>query len=124
MGLTAKTSLRRIGQMPTPQRDLEQEIERLVRELGQVVRSADPEKQDQLKEFASTLVDQEFVPMGQSARAAAREARRPMSPLAAGLGLLVLGAGLFFFVPPVGVVLGIVGFIGIAWGIVADFTKK
>jgi hypothetical protein len=35
--------------MPTPQRDLEQEIERLVRELGQVVRSADPEKQDQLK---------------------------------------------------------------------------
>lgn len=110
--------------MPTPQGDLEQEIERLVSELGQVVRSADPEKQDQLKEFASTLVDQEFVSMGQSARAAARETRRPMNPLAAGLGLLVLGAGLFFFVPPVGVVLGIVGLIGIAWGIVTGVAKK
>jgi hypothetical protein len=29
--------------MLTPQQDLEQEIERLVRELGQIVRSADPE---------------------------------------------------------------------------------
>ena len=30
-----------------------------VRELGQIVRSVDPEKQDDLKEFAAALVDQE-----------------------------------------------------------------
>ena len=35
--------------MLTPQLDSEQEIERLVRELGQIVRCADPEKQDDLK---------------------------------------------------------------------------
>ena len=56
--------------MLTPQQDSEQEIERLVRELGQIVRSAGPEKQDDLKEFASALVDQEFVPTGGSTRIA------------------------------------------------------
>ena len=60
--------------MLTPQQDLEQEIERLVRELGQIVRSADPEKQDDLKEFASTLVDQEFVLAGGSTRLPSRQA--------------------------------------------------
>jgi hypothetical protein len=110
--------------MPTSQPDLEQEIERLVRELGQLVRSADPEKQDQLKEFASTLVDQEFVPMEKSARVAEPQTRRPMNPLAAGLGLLILGAGLFFFIPAVGIILGIVGLIGIVWGAVTSVRKK
>jgi len=61
--------------MLTPQQDSEQEIERLVRELGQIVRCADPEKQDDLKEFASTLVDQEFVPTGRNTRIAERQRR-------------------------------------------------
>ena len=98
--------------MLTPQQDSEQEIERLVRELGQIVRSADPEKQDDLKGFASTLVDQEFVLAGGSTRIAERQERRSMNPLAVGLGLLVLGAGLFIFVPAVALVLGILGLIG------------
>lgn len=110
--------------MPTASLDPEQEIERLVRQLGQVIRSADSEKQEQLKEFASTLLDQEQVPVGTSERASQRAVRRPMNPLAAGLGLLVLGVGLLFFIPPVGIMLGIVGLIGIAWGAVISFTKK
>src|SRR5215467_1325565 len=103
--------------MLTPQQDSEQEIERLVRELGQIVRSADPEKQDDLKGFASILVDQEFVLAGGSTRIAERQERRSMNPLAVGLGLLVLGAGLFIFVPAVALVLGILGFIGVVWGL-------
>ena len=98
------------------QQDSEQEIERLVRELGQIVRSAEPEKQEDLKEFASTLVDQEFVPTGESTRIAERQERRAMNPLAVGLGLLVLGAGLFMFVPAVALVLGILGLMGVGWG--------
>src|SRR5215467_3105594 len=103
--------------MLTPQLDSEQEIERLVRELGQIVRCADPEKQDDLKEFASALVDQEFVPTGGSTRIAERQERRSMNPLTVGLGLLVLGAGLFIFIPAVALVLGILGLIGVGWGL-------
>ena len=47
-----------------------------------------------------------------------------MNPLAAGLGLLLLGAGLFFFIPAIGIVLGVIGFIGIAWGAMTSILKK
>jgi hypothetical protein len=40
-----------------------------------------------------------------------------MNPLAVGLGLLVLGAGLFIFIPAVALVLGILGLIGVVWGL-------
>jgi len=102
--------------MSTIQLDSEQKIERLVSELGQIVRSADPEKQEELKEFASSLVDQEFVPIEESTRTAQRLERRSMNPLAAGLGLLVLAAGLFMFLPAVAIVLGIFGLIGVMSG--------
>jgi hypothetical protein len=110
--------------MATTQETPEIEVERLVRELRQVVQSADPEKQDQLKEYASTLLDQELLPMGSTERATQRALRRPMNPLAAGLGLCVLGVGFFFFIPPVGIMLGIIGFAGIVWGAVASLTKN
>src|SRR5215510_8294503 len=98
--------------MLTPQQDSEQEMSDWVRELGQIVRSVDPEKHDDIKEFASTLVDQEFVPTGGSTCIAERQKQRSMNPLAVGLGLLVLGAGLFIFIPAVALVLGI----GVGWG--------
>jgi hypothetical protein len=47
-----------------------------------------------------------------------------MNPLAAGLGLLIIGAGLSFLIPLVGIMLGAVGLIGIAWGAVMSWTKK
>jgi len=39
-----------------------------------------------------------------------------MNPLAVGLGLLVLGAGLFIFIPAVALVLGILGLSALVWG--------
>lgn len=110
--------------MAANQENLETAVERLVRELGQVVQSADPERQDQLKELASALLDQELIPMGTGERVTRRAVRRPMNPLAAGLGLCVLGVGLFFLIPPVGIILGIIGLAGIVWGAVTSLTKK
>lgn len=110
--------------MTTTQENLETKVERLVREMGQVVQSADPDKQDQLKEFASTLLDQELIPMGTSERATRRVVPGPMNPLAAGLGLFALGIGLFFFIPSVAIVLGIIALTSIVWGAVASLTKK
>jgi hypothetical protein len=54
--------------MATTQENLEAEVERLVREMGEVVQSADPDRQDQLKELASALLDQELIPVGTSER--------------------------------------------------------
>ena len=110
--------------MAATQENPEMEVERLVRELGQVVQSADPERQDQLKELASTLLDQELIPVEISERATQRALRRPMNPLAAGLGLCVLGVGLFFFIPSVGIILGFIGLAGIVWGATASLAKK
>src|SRR5215471_13447829 len=104
--------------MLTPEQDSEQEIQRLVRERGQIVRSVDPEKQDDIKEFASTLVDQEFVLTGGSTRIAERQELRSMNPLGVGLGLLVLGAGLFIFIPAVALVLVSSGLSALAGGLV------
>jgi hypothetical protein len=109
--------------MAETQENLEMEVERLVRELGQIVQSADPERQDQLKELASTLLDQELIPVETSERATQSAVRHSMNPLAAGLGLCILGAGLFFFIPSVGIILGIIGLAGIVWGATASSAK-
>jgi hypothetical protein len=121
--LTGSAQFRRIQFVPAVEQP-EQEIERLVREIGIVVRSNDPERQDQLKEFASTLVNQELSPIGASEQRMQQAAGRSMNPLAAGLGLLIIGAGLSFLIPLVGIMLGAVGLIGIAWGAVMSWTKK
>jgi hypothetical protein len=109
--------------MAETQENREMEVERLVRELGQIVQSADLARQDQLKELASTLLDQELIPVETSERATQSAVRRPMNPLAAGLGLCILGGGLFFFIPSVGIILGIIGLAGIVWGATASLAK-
>ena len=74
--------------------------------------------------FVGVGADQELIPMGTGERVTRRAVRRPMNPLAAGLGLCVLGVGLFFLIPPVGIILGIIGLAGIVWGAVTSLTKK
>jgi hypothetical protein len=99
--------------MAATEENLETEAERLVQQIAQVARSADPEEQDSLIDLASTLLNQELVPMGSDKRAVGR----PMNPLAAGLGLCVLGGGLFLFIPAVGIMVGIIGLVGVVLGI-------
>lgn len=44
--------------------------------------------------------------------------------MAAGLGLLVIGAGLAFIVPPVGLSLLVIGAIAIVWGGVMTALRR
>jgi hypothetical protein len=92
--------------------------------MGEVVQSADPDRREELKEFASALLDQELIPMETSERTTQPAMRRPMNPLAAGLGLWVLGIAFFFFIPPVAIIVGIIGLAGAGWGAVTSLTKK
>jgi hypothetical protein len=47
-----------------------------------------------------------------------------MNPLAAGLGLLLVGGGLSFIIPPVGIALVGAGIIAVVWGAVISFVRK
>jgi Flp pilus assembly protein TadB len=98
----------------------EQAIERLAREVGQLIRSAEPETQEELREAASALMREEASAIREAGQLTRR---RPMNPLAAGLGLLVVGASLALVFPPVGLTLILFGIIGIVWGSIITYVK-
>jgi Flp pilus assembly protein TadB len=98
----------------------EQAIERLAREVGQLIRSAEPETQEELREAASALMREEASAIREAGQLTRR---RPMNPLAAGLGLLVVGASLALVFPPVGLTLILFAIIGIVWGSIITYVK-
>src|SRR2546428_7949879 len=109
--------------MASDQQKREQEIERLAREIDSLIRKADPEKQKELKEAATALIQEEAY-QTQNQEAGHPERRRAMNPMAAGIGLVVIGAGLALVMPPVGLVLIVVGLFAVIWGVVITLFKK
>jgi len=107
--------------MATEQQKREEEIERLARETGRLIREANPETREELREAASAIMREEAQEVHEPA---APEARRSMNPLAAGLGLLVIGAGLAFIMPPVGLGLLVIGALAIIWGAIMSAIRK
>jgi hypothetical protein len=99
----------------------EQEIERLAREAGRLIREASPETQEELREAASAIMREEAHEIHETAPP---ERQRAMNPLAAGLGLAMLGAALAFIIPPVGLGLVVVGVLAIVWGVVISWARK
>jgi hypothetical protein len=100
--------------MATAQQKREEEIERLAREAGRLISEADPETREELREAASAIMREEAREAEETKTEP--EARRAMNPLAAGLGLLVIGTGLAFIVPFVGLSLVVIGIFAIVWG--------
>ena len=107
--------------MASEQQKREEEIERLARETGRLIREANPETQEELREAASAILREEAHEMHETAHP---ERQRVMNPLAAGLGLVVIGAGLSFVIPPVGLGLVILGVLAIVWGAVISWVRK
>ena len=110
------------GIMATAQEKREEEIERLAREAGRLIREADPETREELRDAAAAIMREEAHEAEETKTEP--EARRAMNPLAAGLGLLVIGAGLAFIVPPVGLSLLAIGAFGIVWGGVMSAIRR
>ena len=66
--------------MASPQQKREEQIEKLAREAGRLIRDAAPETQEELREAASALMREEARGTPEAGRLARQ---RPMGPLAA-----------------------------------------
>jgi hypothetical protein len=105
-------------------REREEEIERAAAYTGRLIREADNESRFELTEAATAILREEAlsgtsndtsVHQPQSGPAAAR---RPLNPLSAGIGLVVIGAAIFFLVPFLGIGILTIGLIAVLWGLI------
>jgi hypothetical protein len=114
---------------PSSQAERELEIERLASEIGRLIHQSEPDAREDLAQAASALLREEGLRAGTDT--ASTEAtglkvearRRPLNPLAAGIGLLVVGAALAVLLPFLGVVLAVCGALAILWGLVISWVR-
>jgi hypothetical protein len=103
---------------------LEKEIEHLAQEIGRLIQRAEPQRQEDLKELAYTLIREEMFQRGEGERAGETSPPGPFNPLGSGVLILVLGAGLSFVFGPVGLLLMLGGLIFILWGAAISWLKR
>lgn len=99
----------------------EEEVEKLAQDIGRLIRAVEPERREELKELAYSLIRQEMIQDTEEAREGSPPG--PFNPLGAGVLILVLGAGLSFIFGPVGLVLMLGGLIFILWGVIISWVK-
>jgi len=102
----------------------DQEIEKLAQEIGRLIQSAEPQRREDLKELAYTLIREEVFQRGEGERAGDGSTPGPFNPLGLGVLIFVLGAGLSFIFGPVGLLLMAGGLLFILWGGVISWVKK
>lgn len=102
----------------------EQEIERLAQEIGRLIQGAEPQRREDLKELAFTLIREEIFQRPEGGEAGAKTVSAPFNPLGTGVLIFVLGAGLSFVFGPVGLALMLGGVIFVVWGALISWFKR
>jgi hypothetical protein len=108
-----------------PQR--EAEIERLAGEIGRLIQDSDPESREELAQSANSLLREQGLRPGLApadAEGVADARRRPLNPLAAGIGLIMIGAALTLLVPFVGLTVVACGVLATLWGVIISAMRK
>ena len=100
------------------------EVERLAERIGRLIRGVEPDKREDLKELAFSLVREELIRGEDPARGEAQAAPGPMNPLGIGVLFFGLGAALSFVFGPIGLALMFGGLIFIVWGGISSWVKK
>ncbi len=101
----------------------EQEIEKLAQELGRLIQGAEPERREDLKELAFTLVREELIHKIEGEDKTGGSTLAPFNPLGTGVLIFFLGAGLSFVFGPVGLALMLGGVIFVIWGALISWLK-
>jgi hypothetical protein len=104
------------------QQTKEEEIERLALETARRIREAEPESRQQLVEMVSAIIREEA--RADEVSLPSQVERKPMNPLAGGIGLLLIGSALAFITPPIGLVLVVCGLIAVVWGVIISWVRK
>ena len=102
----------------------EQEIEELAQRIGRLLRGIEPQKREDLKELVHALIREEMIQGREGEEAAEGSPPGPFNPLAAGVLILIMGAGLSFIFGPVGLLLMLGGLIFIVWGAIISWVKR
>jgi len=102
----------------------EEEVERLAEHIGRLIRSVEPDKREDLKELAFSLVREELIRGEDSEQGPGTAVPAPMNPLGIGVLFFGLGAGLSFVFGPVGLTLMLGGLIFVVWGAIMSWVKK
>lgn len=108
----------------TEQESPEEEVERLAEHIGRLIRAVEPEKRDDLKELAFSLVREELIRGDEPVLGDAAGTPAPMNPLGIGMLFFGLGAGLSFVFGPVGLALMLGGLIFVVWGAIMSWARK
>ncbi len=102
----------------------EQEIEKAAQELGRLIQGAEPERREDLKELAFTLVREELIHKTEGEdKMGGGSTLAPFNPLGTGVLIFFLGAGLSFIFGPVGLALMLGGIIFVIWGALISWFK-
>jgi hypothetical protein len=80
-------------------------LERLAREIGEIIEKARPEEREELRQMASNLISAEMVRTEGLRDESGNTTKRGLNPLALGAFVLIFGAGLSIVLPPVGLIL-------------------
>jgi hypothetical protein len=106
------------------QQSPEEEVEGLAERIGRLIRAVDPEKREDLKELAFSLIREELIRGEDPGQGEAAATPAPMNPLGIGVLFFGLGAGLSFVFGPIGLALMLGGLIFIVWGAILSWVKK
>ena len=100
----------------------EQEIERLVDEISRAIQRSPADQRHELRSYASSLISDIATesPL-QTSQTSAQAERRPFGLVAAGLALLIIGAGFALMIPPIGLTLIALGVVLAIWGGIAGW---
>ena len=102
--------------------NIEQEIERLVDGINRAIQAGPADQRRELRSYAASLIeDISTDSSGRTSETSAQGERRPFGLVAAGLALLVIGAGFALMIPPIGLTLVALGVILAIWGGIAGW---